>query len=133
MISLGHDRAMTNLQAPPQQNPPPSQPLPPSNNFLQETISKDKIVLPLYDVYLDLPHPGTYDYQTNKSNPSSFTSPPVILAPPPGVALENSRATADEILSKGLGGLIGFAFPEFRLDHHGAFRGLINVVFVEFL
>jgi len=109
---------MTNLQPSPQQNSPPSQPLPPSTNSLLETISKDKNVLPLYDVYLDLPHPGTYDYQTNISNPSSFTSAPVILAPPPGVALDNSRATADEILSKGLGGLIGFAFPEFRLDHH---------------
>ena len=70
-------------------------------------------ILPIFDVFLDLPHPAAS--KITKKNA-------VIIAPPPGQALEASRSVGIEVAREnGLARVARFSFPEFDDKVYGAF------------
>mmetsp|Transcript_9482 Transcript_9482/g.13439 ORF Transcript_9482/g.13439 Transcript_9482/m.13439 type:complete len:1073 (-) Transcript_9482:82-3300(-) len=76
--------------------------------------NKGTSFLPIYDVFLDIPHPAVYDLSTNRSIYGSV-SLPTIIAPPEGPALEFSRGIGREVTQpRGMSNVARFSFPEFR-------------------
>ena len=67
--------------------------------------------LTLYDAYLDLSHPAAS---------VTVNEPRLIIAPPPGKAMEAARAVGQELSTeKGLAMVARFCFPEFDDEAHG--------------
>ena len=70
-----------------------------------------KSPLTIFDAFLDLPHPAASPV---------INEPRIIIAPPPGEALESARAVGQELSTgKGLAMVARFCFPEFDDDVHG--------------
>jgi len=66
--------------------------------------------LTLYDAYLDLSHPAAS---------VTVNEPRLIIAPPPGKAMEAARAVGQELSTeKGLAMVARFCFPEFDDEAH---------------
>lgn len=73
----------------------------------------DNSILPIFDAYLDLPHPDASDAVNDKR---------LIIAPPPGEALYRSRDVGIDISNEqGLARVTSFCFPEFHPEVHGEF------------
>jgi len=71
-------------------------------------------VLPIFDAFLDLPHPAASDAVNEKRR---------IIAPPPGEAFNRSRDVGIELSNEqGLARVASFCFPEFNPEAHGKFE-----------
>ncbi len=66
---------------------------------------------PIYDVFLDIPHPAVST--TSDANTQCGT---IIIAPPPGPALEASMAVGKELVGdeRAIARMARFAFPDFN-------------------
>lgn len=74
----------------------------------------DNRVLPIFDAFLDLPHPAASDAVNEKRR---------IIAPPPGEAFNRSRDVGIELSNEqGLARVASFCFPEFNPEMHGEFE-----------
>jgi len=70
---------------------------------------------PLYDAFLDIPHPGA------SSPPSSIVNEKRVIVAPPPQAFAWSRDVGMELANeKGIQNIIAFCFPEHRMDQNQA-------------
>jgi len=75
------------------------------------TAQSDNGTLPIYDAFLDLPHPAASTTVNERR---------IIVAPPQGEAFNRSRDVGMELATEqGLARVASFCFPEFREDIHG--------------
>ncbi len=78
--------------------------------------SRQNILLPIYDAFLDLPHPAASTIVNERRK---------IIAPPQGEAFTRSKDVGVELATEeGLARVASFCFPEFRQDIHGMFNAL---------
>ena len=72
----------------------------------------DNQVLPIFDAFLDLPHPAAS---------TTINDRRIIIAPPQGEAFNRSKDVGVELATeKGLQRVASFCFPEFQEDLYGA-------------
>jgi hypothetical protein len=78
------------------------------------TSGASTIPLPIFDAFLDLPHPAASTTVNERRK---------IVAPPQGEAFNRSKDVGVELATdQGLARVASFCFPEFREDVHGTFR-----------
>jgi hypothetical protein len=81
----------------------------------------DNSVLPIFDAFLDLPHPKASDAVNDKR---------LIIAPPPGEALYRSKDVGIDISNEqGLARVTSFCFPEFHPEVYGELMSRVVLLY----
>ena len=91
--------------------PPPSTSTPNTSTNTTSTDKNQIHFLPLYDAFLDLPHPGA-------SNTSNVNFKRLIIAPPKDVLKLSMNVGKELATEKGLKNVAAFCFPEFYMDNN---------------